>query len=317
MARGVLDFQVMSPGSTRGLLLWGLLLLTSSATPATSQRNTVEVWVRAPTSSAADAGRLEQRTIDLATAPWVEVDRFDAQYGVHHRYRGVTLQWLLHTGSVPGMVDLALLHFDNGMVVPLPFRDTTAMERLAPFIALEVWVDSPGERVWSRDLPDISRKGEESEDWRPIRFQGGKFVVQTLWHPEVPEVTPRVFSPWQHVDRLAGVELAQSEAYRRQFQGSGSAAVANGYRTFLERCQFCHGVRQVGAHFGWDFAEPVPLHTYRDPHSLWFHAKYREMDATARGLMMPAFPDLGPTQAAALWAWMQAIVTSGPAPYRP
>jgi mono/diheme cytochrome c family protein len=317
MARGVLDFQVMRPGSTRRLLLCAVMSLASSASPAPSQRNTVEVWVRAPGSSSADAGQLQERTVDLAIAPWMEVDRFDAQYGARHRYRGVTLQWVLRAGSVPAAVDLALLHFDNGMVVPLPFRDTSAMERLAPFIAVEVWVESPGGAGWSRDLPDISKKGDESEDWRPIRFQGGKLVVQTLWHPEVPEVTPREFSPWQHVDRLAGVELAQSEAYRRQFQGSGSAAVANGYRVFSERCQFCHGVRQVGAHYGWDFAEPVPLHTYRDPHSLWFHAKYREFDATARGLMMPAFPDLGQTQAAALWAWMEAIVTSGPAPYRP
>ena len=37
------------------------------------------------------------------------------------------------------------------------------------------------------------------------------------------------------------------------------------------------------ASFGCDFAVPVPLHTYRAPHSLFLHAKYREMNATHVG----------------------------------
>lgn len=256
--------------------------------------------------------------MDLELGPRVEVDRFDAQYGTWHRYRGIPLQWLLDTVAPPASIDLALLHFENGMVVPLPFRDAAAMDRLAPFVALEIWVpDAQGEPDWRRELPEIPKKGEESEDWRPIRFRGNKLVVKTLWHPEVPRATLAVFSPWRHVDRLVGIELVQSEAYRRQLRGPSVAQVREGYRVYAERCQYCHGVNQIGATFGWDLAVPVPLHTYRDAQSLFLHAKYREINAASRGLMMPAFSDLGQEQAAALWAWMEAIVRSGPAPYAP
>jgi mono/diheme cytochrome c family protein len=258
------------------------------------------------------------RRVALETAPLLEVERLDAQYATRHRYRGVPLQWLLDTSSVPPGLDLALLHFENGMIVPLPFREATAMERLAPFVAVEVWApDASGEQGWRRELPELPKRGDESEDWRPIRFRGNKMVVQTLWHPDVPHATLAVFSPWQHVDRLVGIEFVQSEAYRRLLSGPPSKQVREGYRVYSERCQFCHGVRQVGATFGWDFAVPVPLHSYRDPHSLFLHAKYREMNATFRGLMMPAFSDLGQAQATALWAWMEAVVREGPAPYAP
>ncbi len=304
----------MGPQSQHSTAICSALLVASLASPSFGQGNIVEVWVRA--SASQSSARSHSISVDVAAAPLVEVDQFDAQYGAHHRYRGVPLEWLINAATVPPTVDLALLHFENGMVVPLRFREASEMERLAPFVAVEVWtVDTLGRSGWSRELPDIAKKGEESDDWRPIRFHGNKMVVEALWHPDVPAATLRVFSPWAHVDALVGVELAETRAYHRQIQGPDTAA--DGYRVYAERCQFCHGVRQVGASFGWDFALPVPLHTYRDPHSLLFHTKYRQMDATSRGLMMPAFPDLRPAQVAALWAWMAAIVTTGPAPYAP
>jgi hypothetical protein len=309
----------VSRGARRRVVGWWVTLVASVATPALGQGNVAEVWLRAPGGATPERPvHLGSRTVDLDAAPLVEVDRFDAQYGTRHRYRGVPLQWLIDAGAVSPELDLALLHFENGMVVPLPFRDATAMKRLAPFLAVEVWsADTLGEPGWSRRLPEIPKKGEESEDWRPIRFGGNKLVVETLWHPEVPKATLTIFSPWQFVDRLVGIELVQSEAYRRQLRGPSSTAVRDGYRIYSERCQFCHGVRKVGASFGWDFAVPVPLHTYRDAHSLFLHAKYREMNAASRGLMMPAFSDLGAAQAAALWRWMEAIVGEGPALYAP
>jgi hypothetical protein len=296
--------------------LW-VTLIASFATPALGEGNSVEIWIRPPGVSPTPL-RPATRTVALDTAPLEEVERFDAQYGAPHRYRGVPLHWLLDPSAVSPALDLALLHFDNGMVVPLPFRDAAAMERLAPFLAVEVWApDALGEAGWRRELPELPKKGEESEDWRPIRFKGNKLVVQTLWHPDVPRATQAVFSPWQHVDRLVGIELVQSKAYGRVLRGPNSTLVREGYRVYSERCQFCHGVRRVGATFGWDFAVPVPLHTFRDPQSLFLHAKYRQMNAASRGLMMPAFSELGSKQAAALWAWMEAVVREGPAPYAP
>lgn len=302
----------------RNVIGWWVTLAASFGAPVSGQGNLVEVWVRAPEATTARPSHLKSRTVDLDTAALVDVARFDAQYGTRQRYRAVPLDSLLDSRNVSPGLDLALLHFENGMVVPLPFRDAKAMERLAPFVAVEVWTaDSLGEQAWSRHLPELPKKGEASEDWRPIRFHGNKLVVQDRWHPDVPKATLAMFSPWQHVDRLVGIEFVQSEAYRRQLRGPNSTLVREGYRIYSERCQFCHGVQKVGASFGWDFAVPVPLHTYRDPHSLFLHAKYREMNAASRGLMMPAFPDLGAAQAEALWAWMEAIGGEGPALYAP
>ena len=279
----------------------------------------VEVWLRARGDpQGARQQRVGARTIDLSVAPLEEVERFDPQYGARFRYRGVPLGWLLEQNSPPASVDAALLHFENGMIIPLPFRDQAAMERLAPFVALAVWsTDRAGDEGWHAELPDLPKKGEEAEDWRPIRFRGNKLVVRSLWHPDVPRAALAVFSPWAHADRLVGVELVRSEAYRRQFQVPGAKPVTHGYRIYAERCQFCHGVGKVGASFGWDFAVPIALHTYREPKSLFLHAKYRELNATSRGLMMPAFADLGMPQVDALWAWMEAIAGRGPAPYAP
>ncbi|HXX31850.1 MAG TPA: cytochrome c [Myxococcaceae bacterium] len=287
--------------------------------PAPARAEAVELWVRASGPSASSAPpRTGVTSVELTGAAVQEVERFDAQYGRRLRFRGVPLRWLLEQVTVPLAVDTALLHFQNGMLVPVPFRDAAAMERLSPFVAVAVWgADAAGEEGWRSELPDLPKKGEESADWRPIRFRGNKLVVQTLWHPGIPRPVLAVFSPWQHVDRLVGVELVRADAYQRQFQPPGPPAVAQGARIYAERCQFCHGVNRVGATFGWDFAVPIPLHTHRDPKSLFLHAKYREANAAERGLMMPAFSDLGMPQAEQLWAWMEAIVAQGPGVYAP
>jgi hypothetical protein len=72
-------------------------------------------------------------------------------------------------------------------------------------------------------------------------------------------------------------------------------------------CQFCHGARSVGAAFGWDFVEPIPLHAYRSPETLFLHVRYRDGLAPEKGLMMPAFKDLGPRDARAVWRWLRDL----------
>jgi mono/diheme cytochrome c family protein len=240
----------------------------------------------------------------------------DAQYGEKPRYRGVPLTRVLERYGIPEGCDLALLHFHNGMVIPLPLGSAT-LDRVDVFIAHSIWLRDGETTAWSKSFPDITKRGTGVRDRRPIRFNGNKVVVENPWHPMVANKNGASFSPWLHADSLSGIELAQSQAYYRQFQAAGHPVAQAGYVLFVARCQFCHGARSVGASFGWDFVDPVPLYTYRGPKNLFLHVRYREGDAPELGLMMPAFQDLTERDAEAVWSWLKAIADKPMAPYRP
>ena len=120
-------------------------------------------------------------------------------------------------------------------------------------------------------------------------FSGNKLVVAVLWHPAVAAAAQPAFSPWRHTDTLTGIELVAAQAYYRQFDVGGGDMVQRGQAVFQQSCQFCHGVRKVGAKFGWDFVEPTPIWSYHRPaKNLFLHVAYKPLDAAERGLMMPA-----------------------------
>ena len=102
-----------------------------------------------------------------------------------------------------------------------------------------------------------------------------------------------------------------------QFAAGDSAQHAEGQRVFLSRCQFCHGVKKVGATFGWDFVEPIPVSQHRSAKSLALHVRSREGDAPEAGLMMPALRDVTEVEVTAVWKWMEAIGKQGPRRYVP
>lgn len=336
------------PGWARALMgLCAAVAFGSAAPTGAAERpgsrlneSLISVWVRAPGmhGERAPAG-LELKSYDLLALPHEELDRLDPQYGAQHRFRGVRLQSLLDAYGPPANTDLALLHFENGMVVPVPFRDAATMKKLDLFVARTLWAkDERGKEGWRSVFPDLPKKGAEHRDRRPIHFRDNKVVSATRWHPNVPDRMTATFSPWSYVDRLWGIELAQATAYAQQFDlspahgsapnvspdaGNGTSKKASGVsvqagrRVFAERCQFCHGISEVGARFGWDFLVPMPLHVYRPPDSLLLHVKYREGNAPERGLMMPAFPDITAAEVGALWLWMEAADQTGPRPYAP
>ena len=161
-------------------------------------------------------------------------------------------------------VDLAILHFANGMAVPIPFRDAAVMKRLDPFIARGMETTPRGPSV-----PPSSRIAgralSEAADPRPIVFSGNKLVVAVRWHPAVAAAAQPAFSPWRHIDTLTSIELVASRPYYGQFNVGGGPWAERGLALFKESCQFCHGVRKVGARFGWDFVEPTPIYSYRKP----------------------------------------------------
>jgi mono/diheme cytochrome c family protein len=92
--------------------------------------------------------------------------------------------------------------------------------------------------------------------------------------------------------------------------------VVRGLAVFQQSCQFCHGVRKVGAKFGWDFVDPTPIWSYhKPPKTLFLHVAYKPLDAAERGLMMPAMSFMSQDDAALLWQWLKAVATNPMAAY--
>jgi mono/diheme cytochrome c family protein len=277
----------------------------------------IEIWIRAPGPMQGDqAPRARAQRLDLDTLKLVDGKRFDAQYGGLRAVRGVSLATVIDGFAPEPSLDTAILHFANGMAVPVPFRNAEVMKRLDPFIARGMETHAGGP-VRAGFFPEIRRKGA-TEDPRPIVFSGNKIVVAVLWHPEVAAAAQPTFSPWRHTDTLAGIELVAAKAYDRQFEAGGGEFVQRGHAVFRQSCQFCHGVRKVGAKYGWDFVEPTPIWSlHRPSKNLFLHVAYKPLDAAERGLMMPAMKFMSQDDAALLWRWLKAVATSPMPPYGP
>jgi hypothetical protein len=270
----------------------------------------VEIWVRGGgpvQGDQAPRGRTQRVVLDKLAL--VDGKRFDAQYGGQRAVRGIALASVIDGFAPDPSLDLAILHFANGMAVPIPFRDADAMKRLDAFVARGMETH-PGGPVRAGFFPDIRRKGA-TEDPRPIVFSGNKVVVAVLWHPAVAAAAQPAFSPWRHTDTLAGIELVTAKAYYKQFDVGGGEMVERGLAVFQQSCQFCHGVRKVGAKFGWDFVEPNPIWSFHRPaKNLFLHVAYKPLDAAERGLMMPAMRFMSQDDAGLLWRWLKAIATT-------
>lgn len=251
------------------------------------------------------AGRSE---VSLEALPQVELEQADVQYDRTVRFKGVKLAALLE--KLPGEGDLVLARFKNGMVVPLP--DAEGLERLGAAVATALWVDG----AWA-PLPPVCKPGARERDVRPTRFDDNKLMVKERWHPDVPAPALATFTPWQHANALAGLERTDRDRFSRQFPAGKTAAERRGRELFDQRCRVCHGARGVGASFGWDFVEPVPLYSYRAPESLFMHVRYRASDAPEKGYLMPQLSDLTAADAKALWQWMRLVAESGPRPSGP
>lgn len=288
------------------LLISAMRLLTAVlvvvALPVVAEP-TVQTWVR---------GDRLRPSVDLAKAPQVEVTRKDAQTGATQTFRGVTLQALIDQAAPGATLDLVVLHFQNGMVVPLPFRDDAVMKQLDPLVATAL----KAKDGWTPGFPPLPKRDSGARDTRPITFEGNKLVVASLVHPLQPKAVDEA-SPFLHVDTLTGLEFAVSAAWDAQFSAGDAAPLKEGQRVFLTRCQFCHGVKKVGASFGWDFVDPIPVSEHRTAKSLALHVRSREGDAPEKGLMMPPLRDVTEAEVKSVWSWIQAIGKKGPRPYAP
>ena len=184
-----------------------------SVTPR--DRATIDVWVRRPGAfGSADtaAVRDHARQIALDDLPLTDTQRDDVQYRGTFAYRGIALAAIIDRFAPPASTDLALLHFVNGMQIPLAFRDAAVMGRLAPFVARGMRL-GPKRPMQLGRFPKVSRPSATAVDPRPIIFLGNKLVVADRAHPDVPVANRDVLSPWALADSLSGIEFGSRSAY--------------------------------------------------------------------------------------------------------
>lgn len=236
--------------------------------------------------------------------------KFDLQYEKNLSFKGVPLSSLIasYKDLSPG-INMAVLHFDNGMGVPLPLAD---VDKVDGYIAREL----QSKKTWSSEFPDLP-KDKEYKDPRPLRFVGNKFVVSKGWHPLTNPQEKGDFTPWVYVSSLTGIEFVNEAAYFNQFLVSSDPLQEAGLEVFKQRCQYCHGVRRVGATYGWDFVDPLPTYKQKTPENIFLHVKYPKFDANKRGLMMPPQTTMSKKEAEVLWGWMKGAAELKLRPYKP
>lgn len=278
----------------------------------------IALWVRGDGTYGTDRAVAQgtRSTVNLGDLTATELETEDLQFRARTRFRGVPIENVWAGFSIPAECDTAILHFRNGMAIPYALKDKAAAAKLGLFVATSVWEPSDSGGAWSSVFPTVTRAAGSAGDSRPIFFEGNKLVSLTRWHPALNSKSAEEFSPWQHIDNLTGIEFVQLAAYWNQFR-VGEGAAVKGFEVFRGRCQFCHGARGVGASFGWDYVKPLAVYEQRDPDSLLMHVKYRQYDAAAKGLMMPAFKDVTAAEAKALHAWMKALAEHELRPYAP
>ncbi len=270
------------------------------------------VWIR-PAGNHVESPTLGRERLVLiapGAMPLVELQRTDPHQGTTERYKGFHLATLLERYAPPKSVDLALLRFANGVIIPVPFRDGPAMRRIDPFVARTLFVKDH----WTSTFPPMRRGDPPEADARPLVFAGNKVVVADQRHPYVPPASQRSFSPWAHADTLVGIELVGEQAYLAQLAVGDDPRGPTVYR---EGCGFCHSVRGVGATLAPDLAEPVPLSAYYKNRELFHRVRSRPADAAARGLAMPPLPAFVPADANALRTWLRLTAERGLQAYKP
>lgn len=268
----------------------------------------LKLWVR-------PNGNAEPRfvTIDLAARNKVEVTREDVQYpGETMKYRGVSLRALLDVMERTNRADLVLLHFDNGMSVPLPIDDLELLKTLDPFVATELQVND----LWISAFPMVKKQGAEERDARPLKFKANKFVVSSRVHPFTSAAAQADgFTPFFFTGTLTGIEFVRSAEWHRQFDVGTTAQEKAGFNLFKSHCQYCHAVRERGGQYGTDFIKSGAVAERVSLHQLYLHVRYRDREAPEKGQMMPFFKDLSQDDVAALHAWLSVLARARPRPY--
>jgi hypothetical protein len=294
------------------------LLLGLGVSQICAAENLIPIWVRkaGDYTDGGDPGRLQEKKIDLEKLKLENRELLDIQYGKKANYRAILLNDLISRETAGMSGDLVLLHFENQMIVPVPMELFASNdEKFAIWIAVKYRAE--GEGKWLDKFPNVVRPDVKFKDPSPLKFKNNKLVVGPLWRPSRADPKDS-FSPWKHVGSLTGIELVQEAAYDRQFETVGKKdLVAAGRKIFLTRCQYCHGVRMVGAKYGWDFVSPLPIYQKRSADSLFLHVQVPKQDKIEMGIHMPHQPDFTPVEAKQLWKWLEVVAENRLKEYKP
>jgi mono/diheme cytochrome c family protein len=296
-------------------VMFGTWLLASSAHAKVTNIDGrfVELFWTAP-----GAERVPLARVDLDALPQRTTKVRDPQYGADIRMRGVPLADVLARVRIPPAADLALLRFDNGLQIPLSFRDQVFMTKLAPFVARATTRD-PSESLRAGQVESPAR-APTTEDLRPVSFNGNKVVVSDAALATMLPTIAGDLRPWMYADSLFAIELVQRTAWEAQFDAG--PAVREGERVYLGSCRYCHAIRGSGGALGWDFVEPYPIYSAE-----WMHRLEQGSDELARrpaartmlsihvryragidgNRTMPALRGMTPAEVTALWDWLQAV----------
>ena len=298
--------RMFKPGLVLFLILLAIVLKSSIAQAAIDE---IPVVIKANDKSQKD----DQELLLLkADSDRIKVSQlYDLQYGKKHSFQAINLFEQIVPKARNTKLNAALLIFNNGMVVPMPLNSSQG-----PIVYL-AWQLKDESGKWGRDFPVIAKQSVQWRDPRPITFDGNKVVISekrffptSLWN------TKEDFNPFNYTSSLVRIELVHYQSYIHQFAISGKAQAIKGQKVFENRCQFCHSVRGVGAHFGWDFVEPLKLYEKRSPDSLFYHVKFPKNKALEKGLMMPQQNSMTKEEASNLWNWMKEAASHPPQPYK-
>ncbi len=299
------------------ILLSLSLSLPAPAETVKKQATTViEVWTRAPGDhSAGGVQKLHRARVDVRSLKPTEKKLFDLQYQKKLGMKVVPLRAVLDKADTR-RGDTLLLHFENGMIIPLP-NDPAVLDKVDAHIAIDVRAPDAS---WRKELPYAIRHDDVTVDPAPIVFGQNKVVVEKGFLPGLIAESGEYFTPWRHCDSLTGIEVVDGNAYRSQYEvlGQASAAAKHGAKVFVSACMYCHSVRDVGATYGWDFMLPYPLHEHKKPRALYEHVTVEKALAADKGLMMPTQHNIQKRDVAGLQAWSKEVHQAGASPnYQP
>lgn len=287
----------------------------TSNPPKSSGKYYIDIWTRQKGDHfAAKVPRQGAIAVEMNGMTFNEVTHHDIQYNKELTFRGLPLSDVvrLYKPWVRGM-DLVILHFKNGMVLPVGRDDLLKKGEI--FLALE-FKNAAGQ--WVTEFPKAQVPGTAPEEKQFITFAGNKLVASRKWLQAMEqEGKHQQFNPWRHFDSLVGLEIVDPAAYYNQFRLAGDKKDSYfGRLVYIDRCQFCHAVGGVGARYGTDFLKPQPVSKRQNAAALFAHVSSHETKKDTK-IRMPHQPDFTEKEARDLWQWLDAAGRGALSSYEP